>query len=90
MGLYNDVMFTEALEQVEALVSSDNANEISTRIEKIVAIPDLSMICMMILTLKARGVDTSSMTGIELANVQPSFSDLVIPSRFIDEIRKDG
>lgn len=82
VGIYNELVFTEALAQVGALTSSTDADEISTRIEQIVCQEDLAMVCLMVLVMKARGVDTDSMNGIELANCQPTIMDLILPAGF--------
>lgn len=79
MGVYNDVVFTDALEQVEALTTTDNADEITTRIEQIAAFPDLAIACLGLFVLKSRGADLTTMNGIEIANIQPSIADLIIP-----------
>lgn len=82
MGIYNDVMFTEAFEQVEALIASDNSDEIGTRIEQIAKQENLAMICLMLLTMKAKGVDTDSKTPLELSNPVMTIHDLILPEGF--------
>lgn len=79
MGVYNDVIFTEAVEQVEALITSNSSDEIGTRIEQIAKFEDLSMICLMLLTMKVKGVDTSTKTPLELANPVMTIHDLILP-----------
>lgn len=79
MGVYNDLVFTEAVDQAQALLASENTDEISDRLEKIANGNDRSMAVMMLLLFKARGRDISDMNGIELANAKPSFADLVLP-----------
>lgn len=79
MGLRNELIFTEAMDQVEAICSSTSADEIQTRMEQISTIPDLAQACLMLLFLKVKGADTSKMTGIELANPKLGVSDLVLP-----------
>lgn len=79
MGVYNDVVFTDALEQVQALTTTDNADEIATRIEQIAALPDLAIACLGLLVLKSRGADIASMNGIEIANIQPTIADFILP-----------
>jgi hypothetical protein len=80
MGVRNDLIFTEAMEQVEALVASNSSDEIGTRIEQIVKSEDLAMVCLMLLTMKAKGVDTLTHTGVELANLKPTILDLILPA----------
>lgn len=79
MPFYNELIFTEAIEQVEALVASENVDEIGSRIEQIAGIPDLAQSCLMLLLMKAKGVDTTTKTGVELANAQPTVMDLILP-----------
>lgn len=77
--MYNELVFTEALEQVEAIMATHNADEIGDRIERLAQYPDLAMSAMMILVFKAKGVDTSHFNGVELANTQPNIRDLILP-----------
>lgn len=79
MGVYNDVVFTEAVEQVGALIDSDNSDEIATRIEEISKQKDLALVCLMPLVMKAKGIDIGDTTGVEMANTQPSIMDLILP-----------
>lgn len=79
VGVYHDLIFTEAIEQVEALVASSNATEIGERIDKIAASSDLSQACLMLLVVKAKGIDTSGKTGVELANLKPTIAELILP-----------
>lgn len=79
MGLRNELIFTEALDQVEALCSSQSADEIQTRLEQISVVPDLAQVCMMLLLLKTKGADTTQMNGIDLANPKLGVSDLLLP-----------
>lgn len=79
MGVYNDVMFTEAIDQVEALIASTSADEIGERIEQIAHVEDLAQICLMLLIMKAKGIDTSGASGISLANPAYSVRDLILP-----------
>lgn len=79
MPIYNDLVFTEAIEQVEALIASNNADEITDRMQQIVKSRDLALGCLMLLVLRVKGVDTSGMTGVALAATQPSIRDLVLP-----------
>lgn len=79
MGLYNDLIFTEAVEQVCALLDTTNPDEVTHRIEELAKDHELSMVCMMLLYLKTKGVDISQINGIELANIQPTIADLIIP-----------
>lgn len=80
MGIYKELIFTEAVDQVGALLESTNADEISTRLEQIAGNENLAMGCLLLLTLKAKGVDISEINGIQLANTQPTFADLILPS----------
>lgn len=79
MGIYNDLIFTEALEQVELILLTDNTEEIATRLETIAPHEDLAMACLMLLVIKAKGGDISNMTGVEIANLQPTIKDLILP-----------
>lgn len=79
MGLHNELVFTEAIEQVEALCASQNSDEIGTRIEQIAGIPDLAQACLMLLLFKVHGVDTKELNGISLANPKFGIADLVLP-----------
>lgn len=79
MGIYNDLIFTEALEQVELILLSENTDEISDRLEKIAPHKDLAMACLMLLVIKAKGGDISGMNGVEIANLQPTIKDLILP-----------
>lgn len=82
MGIYNAVAFTESLAQVDALLTTANSDEIADRIERIAHYPDLAMATLMILVLKARGLDTSQMNGVELSYALPTVADLVFPPGF--------
>jgi hypothetical protein len=79
MGVYNDWVFTEAIDQVESLVVANNPEEIASRLEAIAGNQDLSHACLMLLVMKAKGIDTSTKTGIELANAKPGILDLILP-----------
>ena len=81
MGLYNELVFTEAIEQVEAILASSNSDEISTRIEQLVSNPDLAMSAMMIFVFKIKKV-AEGVTGVELANARPTVNDLILPPGF--------
>lgn len=79
MSIYNGLIFTEAVEQVNALLTTEDTDEISDRIEEISKNRDLSIASMMLLVLKARGVDIERLNGIELANTKPTAADLILP-----------
>lgn len=79
MSIYNSLIFTEALEQVELILLTENTDEIADRLEKIAPNPDLAMSCLMLLVIKAKGGDISGMTGVEIANLQPTVKDLILP-----------
>lgn len=79
MGIYHDLVFTEAIEQIEALVASVDAEDISNRLEKIAVNQDLAHACLMLLTMKAKGINTSDKTGVELANPKLTVRDLILP-----------
>jgi hypothetical protein len=76
---YNDLVFTEALEQVEAIMTTQSSDEIANRLENIVSYPDLAHVCLMLLIMRAKGVDTANMNGVELANTKPTIADLILP-----------
>jgi hypothetical protein len=78
MTLRDEVIFTEAVEQVEAIMASESSDEIATRLEQISKIEDLALACLMLLVLKAKGHEVNE-TGVELANTQPTFHDLILP-----------
>jgi len=80
MGLLNELIFTEAVEQVQAILTSQSSDEISDRLEAIVKIEDLALACLMLLAMKAKGIDISDANGIEMANAQPTIADLIIAS----------
>lgn len=77
--IYNTIIFSEALEQVEKILETPDIEEACDRIEKISATPDLAMACFMLFYMKAKNVDTSHLTGAELANTQPSIANLILP-----------
>lgn len=79
MGIYNDLIFTEALDQVIAICSTKSTDEIADRLEKIAASPDLALSVMGLLVMKLKGADLSGTTGVELANVMPTIADLILP-----------
>lgn len=79
MGIYNDLVFTEALEQVELILLTESTDEIADRLEYIAPRSDLAMACMMLLVIKAKGGDISGMNGVEIANLQPTIQDLILP-----------
>lgn len=76
--MYNELVFTEAVEQVERILETQSSDEIADRIERICPHPDLSMAVIMLLVFKAKGVAVDA-TGIELANSRPTFADLILP-----------
>lgn len=78
--IYNTLIFSEALEHVEKILETPDVDEACDRIEKISVSPDLAMACFMLFYMKAKGVDTSQLTGAELANSQPSIANLILPS----------
>lgn len=78
MGFYNELVFTEAISNVEAILATDNADEISSRIEHLAIQPDLAMSAMMIFVFKLKKV-AEGITGVELTNIRPSISDLILP-----------
>jgi hypothetical protein len=80
VGLANELIFTEAVEQVQAILASQSSDEISDRLEAIVKIEDLALACFMLLAMKAKGIDISEANGIELANPIPTIADLIIAS----------
>lgn len=77
--IYNALIFSEALDLVEKIVSSHDVDEVCDRFEKIVGNQDLSLACFMLLYMKLKNVDTSQFTGVELANTPPSIRDLILP-----------
>lgn len=79
MGVYNDVIFTDAVDHVRRLLETENTDELADIIEMVAPIPDLVMACMLLLTLKARGTDISEITGIDLSHTKPTTQDLVLP-----------
>lgn len=79
MGIYNELVFTEAVELVEKIMHSDNADEIGNLIERLSTSSDLAMASMMLFVMKAKGVDTTTKTGVELANAKPTIADLLLP-----------
>lgn len=81
MGVYNELVFTEAIEQVEAILASSNSDEISTRIEQLASNRDLAMSAMLIFVFKIKKV-AEGVTGVELANTRPSVHDLILPPGF--------
>lgn len=79
MGIYNDLIFTEALAQVDAILSTQSADEMSDRLEKIAPNQDLALAVMSLFIMKIKGADLSQMSGVELANSHPTFGDLILP-----------
>lgn len=83
MGIYNDLIFTEALDQVKAILNETDQDRLADRLELIAVNQDLALGCLFLLILHIRGVDLSELNGVSLANVQPSFRDLILPEGFI-------
>lgn len=79
MGIYNDMIMTEALEQVRAICSTQSSDEIATRLEQVAQGPDLALAVMSILVMKLKGADLDQVNGIELANIIPTIADLILP-----------
>lgn len=79
MSLFNDLVFTEALEYVEKILGCDNPDQIADMLELIAPNKNLSLACMMLLVLKVKGTDVSKLNGVELANTRPTFANLILP-----------
>lgn len=80
MDILNAVYFEEAISQVGTILTTQSADEIADRLETICNVPDLALAVMMLLVFKAKDIDYSDVNGVQLANVQPTFADLIIPS----------
>jgi hypothetical protein len=77
--IYNTLVFTDAIEHVEKILETPDIDEACDRIERISQTPDLAMACFMLFYMKSKGIDTSHLTGAELANTQPSIANLILP-----------
>lgn len=86
MGIYNDLIFTEALEQTRAILAETDPDRLGDRLELIAASQDLTLGSLMLLWLHHKGVDLSELNGVTLANVQPSFRDLILPEGMIGPV----
>lgn len=77
--LRNALIFQEALDQFGAITTSDNMDEICDRLEQICAHEELALAVMMLFVMKIKNVNTDDLTGVELANTQPTLRDLILP-----------
>lgn len=77
MGIYNTLIFTEALSVVKELIHGEDLDRVSGQIEEIATNEDLAMASIMLLVFHARGVDIDDLVGAELANAKPT--SLYIP-----------
>lgn len=77
--VYNALMFTEAIEQLNKILEITDSDEVCDRIERLAQHPDLAMPSMMLLYFKVKGIDISTMNGVELANTRPTIADLILP-----------
>lgn len=80
MSIYNSLVFSEAIDQVQAILESQDSDDVATRLEYIANNEDLAISCLMLLVIKLKGGDISGMTGVEIANIKPTIADLVLPS----------
>lgn len=83
MGIYNDLIFTEALDQVKAILAETDQDRLADRLELIAVNQDLSLSCLFLFVLHIRGVDLSELNGVTLANVQPTMRDFILPEGLI-------
>lgn len=71
MSFHNELVFTEAKEQVERILEASDPDEVATRIEQIASLgPDMCMSAMMIFYFKAKKL-AEGVSGVELANSNP-------------------
>lgn len=79
MGVYHDVLFTEAIDRVRTILNSPDPDVISDMLERVAVDQDMAHACLMLLTMVCHGVDISKLTGIELSNAKPTITDLILP-----------
>lgn len=79
MSIYNSLVFSEAIDQVEAILKSQDSDDVANRLEHIANNEDLAISCLFLLVVKLKGGDISGMTGVEMANVKPTIADLILP-----------
>lgn len=79
MPLYSDLLFTEALDLIDRLITATDPDVIGQISEEVAKDKDLAHVVIALLVVKAKGADLSTKTGVELANTKPTFADLIIP-----------
>lgn len=76
--LYGTLIFEEAIELVDRLLTEQDASLLADVMEHVVDKSDRAHAVLMLLTMRARGIDMPT-TGAAIANTTPSAADLILP-----------